>query len=333
MRDLRTLGGTYSSATGINTSGQVVGESRLSGDAATHAFLYDGTDMRDLRTLGGTRSSAYGINASGQVVGLSFISGDTAQRAFLYDGTAMRDLDTLPEVVAAGWQSLGEGKLAINDSGQIVGTGLIGNQARAFRLHPQATSRYMQTIDPSTLFNLGCSQTNQNGVVILAFGGPRFNGIEYGTTLFSDPVAFTASIAGIETSVQAFLDGYHSCAGNGMVTVAVGTSNSGSRTQVTAEHGLAWGEMIARLNDYISTSNYTDRLSVAGASDIELEFSPPDTARAWVDGYRSASPTIGFFNYGDAAGCPPRAGCTGGWTPDWTQEDIFYVSWGNPPQC
>ncbi len=335
MRDLLTLGGSSSVASGINASGQVVGYSYISGDTAYHAFLHNGSAMLDLGTLGGN-SDAYGINARGHVVGYSAIN--NIAQGFLYDGiwrapaiVPMRDLSTLAEVTGAGWQQINTA-FGINDSGQIAGFGIIGGETRAFRLHPQTTSRYMQTIDTSTLYNLGCRQTNQNGIVILDFGGPRYNGIEYGTTLFSDPPGFTASIAGIETSVKAFLRGYYDCAGNGIVTVAVGTSNSGSRTQVTAEHGLAWGEMIVRLNAYIAGPPYLgDRLSVVGASDIELEFSPPDIARAWVDAYKSASPNIGFFNYGNASQCPPRAGCTGGWTPDWTQEDIFYVSWGNPP--
>ena len=331
LRDLGTLGGTYTSATGINASGQVVGYSYISDDNHTHAFFHNGTAMLDLGTLtldGFGISRGFGINARGHVVGDSYtISG---YHGFLYDGTwrdpvivPMRDLSTLAEVTGAGWQQI-EFAAGINDSGQIVGGGIIGGNFHAYRLHPQTMSRYMQTIDPSTLFNLGCRQTNQNGVVILDFGAPRYNGTEYGTTLFSRPPRFTASIAGIETSVKAFLDGYHSCAGNGMVTVAVGTSNDGR--QVTAAHGLAWGEMIVRLNAYIS-GPLGDRLSVVGASDIELLFSPPAIARAWVDGYRSASPDIGFFNYGDAANCPPRRACLGGWT----QGDIFYVSWGNPP--
>jgi len=47
-----TLGGSYSFATGINNSGQVVGDSRLTGNNVTNAFLYDGTGMHDLGTLG-----------------------------------------------------------------------------------------------------------------------------------------------------------------------------------------------------------------------------------------------------------------------------------------
>src|SRR4051812_26533463 len=46
VQDLGTLGGTYSTAYGINDSGQVVGYSRTN-DGYEHAFLYDGT-MHDI---------------------------------------------------------------------------------------------------------------------------------------------------------------------------------------------------------------------------------------------------------------------------------------------
>ena len=55
VTDLGTLGGAYSDGFGINASGQVTGWSYTTGDAADHAFLYDGT-MHDLGTLGGTHS-------------------------------------------------------------------------------------------------------------------------------------------------------------------------------------------------------------------------------------------------------------------------------------
>src|SRR5688500_6265601 len=70
VADLGTLGGTSSIGWGINASGQVTGQSYTTGDAETHAFLYDGA-MHDLGTLGGTFSSGAGINDSGQVTGQS----------------------------------------------------------------------------------------------------------------------------------------------------------------------------------------------------------------------------------------------------------------------
>ncbi len=334
MRDLDTLGGIASVANSINASGQVVGSSLTSANIGWRAFLYDGTTMRDLGTLEGTdiytSSMASDINAVGQVVGQSHTSSG-ATHAFLYDGV-MRDLNTLPEVMAAGWQSLTESSpLTINDSGQIVGTGMIGSRSRAFRLHPQTTSRYMQTVNPTTLYNLGCSQTNQRGVLVLNFGAPRYNGTDYGTTLYQAS-GFTP-ILDIETAMRAFLDGYYYCngrPGNGVMTVAVGTTSFGS--QVTSAHGVAWGQMLARLNAFVSGPPYLgDRLSVAGAIDIELDvrrgWATPANARAWVDGYASTSP-VSYYNYGDAQGCP-TAGigpCSNGWA----QEDVWYVSWGNP---
>ena len=91
MRDLGTLGGYGSAATGVNDSGQVVGGSN------NHAFLYSGGGMTDLGTLpGGTFSKATGINSAGHIVGMADDGiGDT--HAFFYDGTTMNDLGTLPD--------------------------------------------------------------------------------------------------------------------------------------------------------------------------------------------------------------------------------------------
>ena len=66
---LGTLGGTLSNAYGINNSGQIVGDSVISNNNTSHAFLYSGGVMTDLGTLGGTFSTAVGINDNGQIVG------------------------------------------------------------------------------------------------------------------------------------------------------------------------------------------------------------------------------------------------------------------------
>ncbi len=65
MTDLGTLGGTYSTACGINDRDEVVGFAYLpNGDK--HAFLYTAGTMHDLGTLGGAESFATAINGSAE---------------------------------------------------------------------------------------------------------------------------------------------------------------------------------------------------------------------------------------------------------------------------
>ena len=115
--DLGNLGSmNFSSAYGINNSGQVVGESETA-SGVLHAFLYSGGAMSDLGTLGGNSSYAYGINNNGQVVGTAATAGNAGQQhAFLYSAGAMTDLGTLP----GGSYS---GAYGINNGGQVVGSG------------------------------------------------------------------------------------------------------------------------------------------------------------------------------------------------------------------
>src|SRR3990170_6856797 len=85
IKDLGTLGGTYSFAYGINNSGQVAGFSTTIADGTYHAFIWDAVNgMQDLGTLGGSESQAIGINDSGQVVGHSDDSTDWKYHAFIW---------------------------------------------------------------------------------------------------------------------------------------------------------------------------------------------------------------------------------------------------------
>ena len=135
MHDLGTLtgpNGYYSVGNCINNSGWVTGASTTG--FGEHAFLYDGMTMHDLGTLGGNESSGNGLNSAGTVVGRSRFTANTITHAFVYtSGTGMIDLNSLIDPLS-GWEL--RSAMAINDAGQITGTGVIGGKTRAFLLTP-----------------------------------------------------------------------------------------------------------------------------------------------------------------------------------------------------
>jgi probable HAF family extracellular repeat protein len=138
ITDLGTLGGNESVASGIDSSGQVVGISRLV-SMAVHAFLWrQGAGMQDLGTLGGFNSQARGINNSGGVAGEAETGGN-AQHAFLWSqGAGMQDLGTLGGVFSSA--------AGINDLGDVVGASIIDGARHAFLWSQGAGMRDLGTL-------------------------------------------------------------------------------------------------------------------------------------------------------------------------------------------
>ncbi len=128
----QSLGADVFEATGINEAGQVIGRSLSGGGFISGP---DGGALQFLATLGGSFTMPAGVNDLGQVVGISETA-DGAQHAFVTapQGGALADLELLAEIAAAGWSGLLA--VAINDLGQIAGSGLIGGQHHAFLLSP-----------------------------------------------------------------------------------------------------------------------------------------------------------------------------------------------------
>jgi probable HAF family extracellular repeat protein len=131
MKDLGTLDAgknTSATANAVNDSGQIVGTSTC-GSSCVHAVLWSSSGMQDLGILpSSSASGANSINNKGQVVGVS-------GHAFIWTQTAgMLDLNSLIDATS-GWTLLFA--YAINDAGQITGSGLINGESHAFLLTPR----------------------------------------------------------------------------------------------------------------------------------------------------------------------------------------------------
>ena len=121
IRDLGTLGGTEAFAYGINNDGDVVGLSRLPGDASTHAFLFDGRTLIDLYPLNSQHIQTSGpasINGSRQVA--SGAIRDNVYYPAIYDNHTgqITFLGSLGGVTPFGFSGVATG---INEHGEAVG--------------------------------------------------------------------------------------------------------------------------------------------------------------------------------------------------------------------
>jgi probable HAF family extracellular repeat protein len=127
LKDLGTLGGNNGQTSWINDAGEVVGKADLPGSKTHDAFLWNHGVMTDLGTLtGDSCSNAYYVNSRGDVVGTSedqtLCAIPTGEHAFLWEkGGPMVDLNTL--ILPNSSLEL-TFAFAINDRGEIVGTGL-----------------------------------------------------------------------------------------------------------------------------------------------------------------------------------------------------------------
>src|SRR5258708_23451513 len=118
ITDLGTLGGSFSIALGVNSHGQVIGNSFTTGDQDLHAFIYSDGRMRDLGTLGGSSSSADAIDDLGRVFGTAYTAGNASSRAFLYADGRMIDIGPLA--------ATSNHAPSVNAAGEVAGTAYIG---------------------------------------------------------------------------------------------------------------------------------------------------------------------------------------------------------------
>ncbi len=205
--------------------------------------------------------------------------------------------------------------------------------------------------------NLTAPPGRQDQLVILHFGRPRNeSATRVGTRVYLDTSGDLTSINDIVAYTQDFINGFIVGAVSkndydSKLELAIGTSNlnydyyaSGTcigyfcNANDAYYHGKSWAEMIARINNWVISQGYANRVNVAGASDIELAWNSAQVTHAWVKGFDDYDQgKYIFYNFGACEGCDiginlnkapdPNKDLTG----DWTHAKVHYSAWGAAP--
>lgn len=155
-----TLGGTRSSASGINDSGQIAGWSATGTAAEYRPFLYSQlSGIINLGTLGGRSSIASGINSSGLVVGNSSTSlpYDSQYAAFTVQpgGQPVR-IDLSPQ------QARDSFAYGINDNGDVTGSIYSQNNSESYAfLNSYASTALLPGLGGSHATGMAVNNTGQ----------------------------------------------------------------------------------------------------------------------------------------------------------------------------
>ena len=177
-------------------------------------------------------------------------------------------------------------------------------------------------------------------------------GPEHITILQVDsPVSMTSSFIQKILLTGIWLAAWQITTASSKLELGVGTSNlnwdyyaSGvclgyfCTTEDAYQHGKAWAQMVGTLNDWVQAQGYASRVSVAGATDIELAWNSARITHAWVDGFDDYDQgKYVYYNFGTCEGCDiginlsvppdPNKDMTG----DWTHAKVHYSAWGVAP--
>jgi probable HAF family extracellular repeat protein len=126
-RDIGALAEGSSDGYAINASGQVVGASAVGADIRAFVSTYRNGRPTALPGLGGPNSVAFGINAAGDIVGSADDANVAAHAVRWRDGQVLDLTTALP--ADSRWHLTDAA--AINDAGQIAGTGTIDGRLHA----------------------------------------------------------------------------------------------------------------------------------------------------------------------------------------------------------
>lgn len=164
--DLGTLGGSFATASAINSAGHIVGFSALDDNSTwlAHAFLYADGVMHDLGTIvpDASLSEATAINDANQIAGHGWVQG--SHHAFLYEDGIMQDLGTL-----GGRRSFAHG---LNNLGQVVGNSndITDSEFYAYLYSGGIMTDLNSMIDPATGWTLYSAMGINDSGQIAAYG-------------------------------------------------------------------------------------------------------------------------------------------------------------------
>jgi len=235
--ELGTLGGTYSVAAALNDAGEVVGDSAIAGDNTSHAFSWTVTaGMIDLGNIGG--GHVMGVNGSGQIVGYRYTP--NAQLAFSWTPAGgMIDLGPgIAQAVNKTGQVIGNSNgafswtplsglvrlpslggyfteaVALNDSGQIVGSSLVTGDAAMHAVVWQPIAKFgcgtmlagcnlkQVNLAGAYLANANLSAANLKGANLSRanLSGANLTNANLKDVVFTDATLLGAQLAGANTN-------------------------------------------------------------------------------------------------------------------------------------
>ncbi|GAP09424.1 hypothetical protein BECAL_00568 [Bellilinea caldifistulae] len=210
----------------------------------------------------------------------------------------------------------------------------------------------------------------QDNLVVLAFGKMWKVGNEYYLRTYTNPSTGTRTnltFKRVEELAQQYLLGYRWCSdGISLLALGIGSNNyddmnidndinkfsadQAALRQTAYAFGQRFADTTYNLNEWIRASGYASRLWVMGALDIEWAgresdgrywWNTPYVTGGWVEGFNANSRGREMYlNYGACVGCPITPSLSWVFSTtrdannvvmDWSQGDVYYVSWGAPP--
>jgi hypothetical protein len=190
-------------------------------------------------------------------------------------------------------------------------------------VRPRATiSLYERTTDTRALRAQGCGAARRgaDGIVILDFGKPSYNGHTYGTILFSGSFAGNKEIT---RALYGYAYGYTRClhrGSNHQIRLARGTSNYHPSVPSAYRAGRKWARETMQLSRMLRAHGLHRHVIAAAADDVEPAWDRAfHKTRDFFRGFRDARTGHLLYNYGSL---------DGGIGSIWNARQAFYVAGG-----